>query len=486
MQINSDSMLLRGCWATLVFVLLSGFLSPPAAHAQQPLTIQQSGEVSNSGFGAGQAQQVANPQIGVLYGAPFSTDHLFGTWGGARSWLEDHGVLIDLDWLTENAGNISGGRTKNFAFSGQVGLTVDLDLQKLLGLTGARFHGLVINGNGRNLSNDAIGDDLATVQEIYGGRGNVIAHLVYAYGEQALAHDRVDIVAGWLPVGSFFASSPLYCNFMNVLFCGNPHPLPNYPGEMDWPQASFGGIVRVLPTRNTYVMVGLFSVDTDFGTGGGGISGWAWADPHKSGVSIPVEIGYVPYIGRNNLVGHYKLGYDRDTHQYADVTNSLLPPGTQPIGHPRNVYYALLDQMLLRQGKGPTDGLIAFGGWVHADARVSPLTQQVFTGLTETGAAWGRAGDTLGVAWHWIEMSAGFTRAQEAQQLLGNGTGLSLDGFGPSYGPQNTEQVVELDYTAGIYHGVTLMPDFQYIIRPGATTNTRNAAVLGFRSNINF
>ena len=460
-------------------------LVPLAAKAQQaPPT-------ANSGFATGPSQQISEPGLGPLFGPVFPSDHLFGDWGGTRTWLENHGIEVDLDNLTENLGNITGGRRETFTTSGQTALEVDLDLAKLAGIPNTAFHTMIVNGNGRNLATDSIGDDLATPQEIYGGRGNVVAHMVYAYGETTFANNRVDLTGGWLPVGTYFAASPLYCDFLNVLFCGNPHPLPNYPGEDDWPQASFGGQVRVLPTKHTYVMLGLYSVDTSYGTGGGGNSGWAWADPHKSGVSIPVELGWVPSFGPHHLIGHYKVGYDRDKHRYADVLTGTtgrpyLVDGSAPLGHDRDMVYLLADQMLLRQGSGDTDGVILFGGWVHASNDVSPLSEHAFVGLTSIGSAWGRPADTVGVAFQWIEMSGGFTRAQEIAQDLGAQQPLSLDGFGPSYGPQNTEDVVELDYQAAVYRGVTFVPDFQYLIRPGATTTIPNAAVLGFRTNINF
>ena len=82
-------------------------------------------------------------------------------------------------------------------------------------------------------------------------------------------------------------------------------------------------------------------------------------------------------------------------------------------------------------------------------------------------------------------MSSSFTRAQEAAEAAGEAFPLAVDGFN-AYGPQNTEQVAEINYAATVYRGVTLMPDFQYMIRPGATTRTPDAAILGFRSNINF
>ncbi len=488
-------------WRVQIFCGLLGFvacvaLQPGPAWSQQPAnatnaTNQPGQSAPHAGFAAGPSQQISTPGLGPLFGAPFSEDHLFGDWQGARSWLADKGVAVDLDWLTENSGNITGGRREAFDFAGQVGLEIDLDLDKLAGLSGSAFHFMAVNGNGRNTSLDAIGDDLATTQEIYGGRGNVIAHLVYAYLEQSIDKDRIDLAGGWMPVGTYFAASPLYCRFMNVLFCGNPHPLPNYPGEEDWPQASFGGQVRWVPVPQLYFMLGLHSTDTDFNTGGGGISGWAWADPHKSGVSIPVELGWVPRFGSHNLVGHYKLGYDHDTHEYGDVYRSQLGGPTLLVGgpavdHHRDMYYVLVDQMLMRLGKTDTDGLIAFAGYLHATDSVSPFTQHAFVGLTMTGDPWGRPKDYVGMDFHWIEVSGDFTRAQELDEALGTQTPLTIAGSGPAYGPQNTEQIIELNYNATVFHGVTVMPDFQYLIRPGATTRTPDAAVLGFRTNVNF
>ena len=357
-----------------------------AAHAQTPA---DANKPPNSNFATGPSQQVAEPRLGPLFGPIFGPDHLFGDWGGARTFLHDRGIDVALDYITENAGNITGGRQQAFRTAGQVGLEIDLDLGKLAGLPNNAFHTMMVNGEGRSLGADALGDDLETPQEIYGGRGNVIDHLVYAYDEQTLLDNRLDLVGGWLPVGTYFASSPINCDFMNVTTCGNPHPLPNYPGEEDWPQADFGVQARYLLARRFYVMAGLYQVDIDFGTSGGGISGWAWADPHKSGVSIPVEAGWVPQFGPDNLIGHYKVGVDVDTHRYANVSGGAGTP------HGRQAEYILVDQMLVRQGHGDTAGVIAFGGIVHETASVSPLEAQAFGGMVATGAPWGRPEDTL-------------------------------------------------------------------------------------------
>ena len=447
---------------------------------------QQNPAQATGGFGATPSQQIGNVNVGPLFSPPFGADHLFGDWYGARTYLADHGVNVLADYLTEDFGNITGGRKQGFDYVGQLGLEVDLDFGKLAHLDGFSTHTVIVQRAGRNLSADYIGDSLGTVQEIYGGGGNVLAHLVYTYGEYELPNKRVDIAAGALPVGTFFAASPLYCDFVNVLGCGNPHPIPNYPGEPDWPASTFGGQIRVLPTIDTYLMAGAFQVNPNFS----GRSGFKLFNGGTTGVSFPVEAGYVPRIGPNNLVGHYKLGYDFDSSSYPGL---LQDANGQPFvlsGNPprqvknRNMFYVLVDQMLLRTGKQDTDGVVALGGYVHADRNISPLADHLFGGVATSAAVIGRPKDSFGALFHWIHMSGQLTKTQELE--VANQLPLTSGGFGPVYGIQGNEETVELEYTAQVYRGVTFEPDFQYIIHPGATGATRDAAALGFRTNVQF
>lgn len=459
-----------------VLVLLLLLLWTPLAQAQQ-----QPGPTSMQPPPA-----AVNPVIPPLFSAPFGDEHLFGDWGGVRTWLQDRGINVGLDYLTESAGIVSGGQRHGVDYSGQVGLSIDLDGGKLFNLPGFALHSVIVQGNGRSASKDFLGDDLDAVQEIYGGRGNVIAHLVYLYAEQVLADGRVDLAAGWLPVGTYFAASPLYCDFMNVIFCGNPHPLPVYPGEPDWPAANWGGQARVFVTPTVYAMAGLFQVNPNFG----GISGWDLFKRGSTGVSIPVEIGWVPRFGPNGLIGHYKVGFDEDTSSYPDL---FFGSGGVPValsgqpGQPRNgrrMYYVLVDQMLARTGPSDTDGVIAFGGWLHADRDTSPFENHVFAGIVSTAAFMGRPQDTLGFAANWFEVSGALTATQQLEQTFG--LPLTGGGLGTPVGVQSQEETLEAMYTVKVYRGVSLMPDIQYIIHPGATARVRNALALGLRTNIAF
>jgi porin len=462
-------------------VVLVGVLLPllaPLARAQQQLT----------GSPVQPAPSAAPPTVTypALNSQPFGTEHLFGDWAGGRTWLHDRGIDVGLNYFSETAAIVSGGVRQGVTYTSQIGLSIDLEGEKALNLPGFALHSVIVERNGRSASADYLHDDLDAVQQIYGGGGEVAAHLVYLYGEQQFDNGRVDIAGGRLPVGTFFASSPLYCEFLNVIFCGNPHPLPNYPGEPDWPAATWGGQARVYVVPTVYVMSGLFQVNPNFG----GISGWDVFEHGTTGLSVPVEVGWTPSFGPDRLLGHYKLGFDEDTSTYPDL---FLGADGRPValtglpGQPRDgrrMYYAFADQMIARTGQGDTDGLIAFGGVVHADAATSPLENQVFGGLSSTASFIGRPQDTLGVAASWFEVSGALTATQQLEQTLGQP--LTGGGLGTPTGVQSHEVELEAMYTVKAYRGVAITPDVQYIINPGGTPRTRNAVSLGLQVNATF
>jgi porin len=422
----------------------------------------------------------------ALNSQPFGTQHLGGDWGGARPWLEDHGIYIGVNYYPEIAAIVEGGQRQGIDYTSQFGLSVDLDGQKLLGWSGFALHSVIVQRNGRSASADFLHDDLDAVQQIFGGGGDVAAHLVYLYGEQQLDSGRVDIAGGRLPVGTFFASSPLYCNFINVIFCGNPHPIPVYPGEPDWPAATWGGQARVFVLPTVYVMGGAFQANPNFG----GRSGWNFFEQGTTGLSIPLEIGWTPSFGQDHLLGHYKVGFDNDSSSYPNlfVSTNGLPiavsglPG-QPV-HGRRMYYVLVDQMLVRTGKGDTDGIVAFGGFVHADAGISPLENQLFGGVLSSASFLGRPQDSLGFAASWFQVSGALTATQQLEDLLDEP--LTGGGLGTPLGVQSHEAELEAIYIAKVYRGVSIEPDIQYINNPGGTPGAHNALSLGLQLSVTF
>jgi len=150
--------------------------------AATALAQQQPGQ--GTGGPVTQAQQTStNPTPPPLYSAPFGDQHLLGDWGGVRTWLESRGIDLGVNYFSETAGIVSGGQRQGVDYTSQIGLSIDLDGDKLLNLPGFALHSVIVERNGRSASADYLRDDLDAVQQIYGGGGDVIASRT-VYGTQ--------------------------------------------------------------------------------------------------------------------------------------------------------------------------------------------------------------------------------------------------------------------------------------------------------------
>ncbi len=405
--------------------------------------------------------------------------------------LRAAGVALLLDNTNEFAGIISGPQ-KGATNSGQYGFETDIDWQKLAGLTGFSTHTVVVGRYGIPASR-IFGDNLNPSQEIYGGGGNVAVHLVYAYGEETLAGGRFDITAGRIPFLNDFSSSPLYCNFMNNSFCGNPKASSDNPAHSSYPDGNWATRVRVRPTKSTYIQTGIFfSEENIYSAGNGFRSGFRFSSAQINGEAFPVELGYEPLVGPDKLPGHYKLGfaYDNVNHSdgYFDIDGSALGETGLPPRQRKGTTAAwvLFDQMLLRNGPGDTNGLIVFGGYYHNDPSTSTRNDQYEIALLDQGFWKARPKDLVGVAFNYLQVSNALTRTEELQQELG----LPITGNGAQFyddstpGIQSHTMDIEANYQIHVMRGVTFAPDFQYFIRPNAQTNLHNAALLGFKTHI--
>ncbi|HEX3575187.1 MAG TPA: carbohydrate porin [Rhodopila sp.] len=430
----------------------------------------------NNGVGAGQSEALVPPPAPV----PTSGDHLFGDWGGLRTELHDIGIDVALDWVSEVAGNVSGGVKQGTTYAGQVALGVDVDWEKLAGVRGFSTHFGLVNREGASDSEN-FGDNLLAVQEVYGGGGGVLVHMVYSYAEQSLLNGRIDIKLGLMPVLNDFNASPLFCNFMSGTVCGNPKELDGGDAGMSiYPNGVWGTRIRVRPTAQTYIQAGVYQVSQGLG-GPDDRAGFDLDGSQNSGVEVPVEVAYEPLIGPQAMPGHYKLGFAYDSSSnaaYFDSAGALLS-GIRGTGNKTN-YWVAADQMIHRNGPGAADGIILLAGYVHADPALSPYTDQVYVGALDRDFWPSRPLDTIGVLFDYQHVSDQLA----TEQMLDAEYGLPL--ANGATGIQTNEAVLEVNYDFHVLPGLSVEPDFQYVIRPNAQSNIGNAAVFGFKSHISF
>jgi len=409
--------------------------------------------------------------------------HIFGDWNGYRKTLAELGITYSLTYTAESVYNVAGGLRSGFDYAHQIGLGVNLDWEKIAGIQGFTTHTNIINRAGRNASGDYVGDTVIQAQEIYGAGFGMAAKLVWFYGEQKLFNDRVNIAFGRLAPGTDFNASPLYCNFMTLTICGHDRALTANQGFEDWPMSVWGGRIRGRPTDDTYIMVGVyqsqpFPSDTAPYTQGGH-SGWDWTFQGTTGASIPIEVAYQPVIGKDKLPGHYKLGFNWDSTNYPD---NFFDVNGMPLAltglpgmphHGRWQFWATADQMVLRNGPNPNDGLILLATFVHDESDTTLFNNFVWTGLIDRGFWRERPNDQVAFAFTYYDVSHKLTDTEQLQQILGDPLA------GGALGVQRYAVVLEANYGITVAPGLLFQPELEYFMRPGGTNAVPNAFLIG-------
>lgn len=458
------------------------------------------GLLTSTCLGSAALAQVTDRAVGAGPGGPVSppapppatqaidappVDHLLGDWGGIQPTLSSLGINLQVEGISEFAGNVSGGTRQGATFANQIGIQNDINWERLAGITGLSTHVIMVNRSGSSDSR-VFGDNLLPVQEIYGSGGNVAVHLVSVYAQETLLDKRLDIAAGRMNVENDFASSPLYCGFMNNGLCGDPKALPGGDiGHSAYPDAVWSARVKVRPTDQTYVTTGVYEVNQGLYSDANFRTGFKFDTSQDSGFYLPIELGWEPLLGAAKLPGHYKLGFGYDTSSnYKDFGNPLAAAGvpgydTKTRGG-NSQFWALADQMLVRNGDGDRNGLIALAGLVVNDGNNTAYANQYFLGLLDHGFWAARPDDGVGLLATYVSVSNRLGNVEAAE--LANGLPLSNN----ATGIQSHEMILETNYDIHVVNGLNFQPDFQYVIRPNAQSNIENAAVFGFRARVEF
>src|SRR5271155_2832229 len=77
--------------------------------------------------------------------------HLFGTWGGQRTHLQERGVSFDFQYVSDSLWNLKSVQPERFASWNRFRGTVDIDFGKLTGWHDLYFHATALWQGGGNL-----------------------------------------------------------------------------------------------------------------------------------------------------------------------------------------------------------------------------------------------------------------------------------------------------------------------------------------------
>jgi len=419
-------------------------------------------------------------------------DTLTGTWNGLRTTLEDAGVKFGLQEQSEVWGNMSGGLRSGVVYNGLTTAGVTLDLEKLLGWTGAKFFVDAYQIHGHGPSANLVGN-LQVVSNIEATRDTKLYQL---WLEQVLLNGKLTIRLGQEGANDQMMISRYAALLLNSSFGFPGLPAADLPsGGPNYPMATPFVRVQLQATDQITLVGAVFNGDPAHpGIG----------DPQlrdKGGVAFRVNdhvlgFGELWYsinqgAGAKGLSGTYKLGAWYDSAHFSDQLfdgNGLSLANPASSGVPRAhstgfAVYAIVDQMIWQKSGDSKQGVGVFLQVMGAPAEFNLSNLFIEAGMNWMAPFEGRDSDIFGFGVSYLAISP-------ATRRYGNDL-ILYTGSGSPYA--SNETVIEVTYLAQVTPWWTLQPDLQYVVNPGAGVPAggsikalKNAFVGGVRATITF
>ncbi|MBS6033021.1 MAG: carbohydrate porin [Pantoea sp.] len=409
------------------------------------------------------------------------SEWMFGDWGGYRTQLQNDGIKFDVNYTMESAANLGGGADTNttMRYSDQWSFGTNFDLEKLLDWQDAEFQMTITNRDGQNLS-EQVADKrtgmLSSVQEVY-GRGQTW-RLTQFWLRKGLFNDVVDLKAGRVTVGEDFDNFD--GNLFQNLALGSGQA-GNWRGDrwFNWPVSQWGGRIKLNITPEVFFQVGFYNQNrANYDRG----DGFRLDTSNSEGNLVPVELGWKPTLGAQKLPGNYRIGYYYSSAN-GDVYGSWRNGAYQDQDHAYGGYL-LLQQQLTTQDGDVNRGLGVRVQAVMNDHKTSKTDNYQSIAFTWKGPFDARPDDEIGVGAARIHVNSDYTRSLR-QQNQANGES-SFDS--PTYLPiqDGSEYNYEVYYNAKVTNWMSLRPNLQYVVAPGAVSEVKDAFIGGISANIAF
>ena len=382
---------------------------------------------------------------------------LTGDWGGARNDLAKKGLTIDLSLTQTLQGNLGGGQKFTWPYQGSTDLFINIDTGKM-GLWPGGFikiHAENRFGNANRYTAALMPGNTDSLFPVPGEDTATLSEVVYT---QFLSPKFAVTMGKMQPRDTNVFSHSETEQFMGMPFVFNPALATTLP--MDF----LGAGIVVFPTD--WLTVTALVVDSE---GEANTSGFDTAFDGGTSVFNTWEFKVEPC----GLPGHQRLGWtwsDRSQVLLGQnprliLRNILmgLPPMLQRRSRDWSFLYDF-DQYLYTVEDDPDRGIGVFGRFGLTDGKTNPIQHFYSIGVGGKGLIPGRANDTFGVGYYYVNLSSDLPR------IIRNRT--------------EDEQGVELYYNIAVTPWLHITPDLQIIdpVRSGLGTTT----VFGVRMQMDF
>jgi porin len=438
---------------------------------------------------------VAGPHPARAEGGFDADSHLFGDLGGSRLWLQEKGVTVNVQEISELVAVPSGGLRRGAVYEGLTLASLMFDTEKLGMWKGGTLFISALQIHGRGPSRNLVGN-LQTVSTIEASRTTRLSGLYY---EQSLLDDHLSIRAGQFAADEEFLTNQYSAKFANASFGFPSLPAIDLPsGGPAYPLPTPGVRIKLKPTSAFTVLAAVFNGDPA-GPGAG--------DPQErnaDGARFRTHDGTIGFVEAQYttdpsegdpapLASTYRIGAWLHSQSFPDQrvdSNgvSLVSANSTGSGkrHQGNYsVYASVDQRLWSPSddKDLKRGIGAFARVMGSPADRNLVDFAASAGMIWIGALADRPDDTIGIGVNYLHVS------RQAQGLDADMNRLDAAGI-PI---RSSETAVELNYLAQ-FGWLQVQPTLQYIVRPGGGVLNpngsrkvlHNALVLGLRGIVTF
>jgi porin len=373
-------------------------------------------------------------------------EHASGDWFGLRGALEDEGVELTLVLQADPSANLSGGLRRGTVVRVPLQAGLDVDAERLLGWRGGRLHAGAQTFDGRNATDELVGD-LQGFNNVDAERLRQVSEL---WLEQRLLGDRLRIKLGKADANADFARVFASGEFLN----SSGGYSPTIQGFPTYPDPAMSLSVFGKPAGFLSLGAGLFDGATQAGCHGRtGNRGFGTFFGAPDALFVVGEMGLHFTLG--GRPGRLGFGSWKHTGTFERFDGSARRGTT---GH-----YGVFEQRLAQAGDDEDRGLDLFAQLGTSDPGLSEIEEHVSIGLAAKGALRGRPRDVAGVMLSSVRMSA---RCPEA-------------------GARRRETAIEAYYGVQLQPWLIVKPDVQYILNPGAR-GASNALVATLRTTVSF
>ena len=364
-------------------------------------------------------------------------------------------VSLGMTYAGDLWANTAGGLRHGEKYLDNLDLTATIDAEKAFQIPGGTFFFYGLYNNDKTLSDTLVGD----LQAVSNIDTTTAFRLYEAWYEQAFGDDRGSLKVGLYDLNSEFdaidTAGPFLLSSHGI---GAEFAQTGQNGPSIFPVTSLAGRLQFQISDTVLVRAAVLDAvpgslmhtrrtAIKLGNGDGALVVG----------EIEAEVG-----GSIAAVGVWNYTADFDHVLEVDGTGAPVRQGGN-----RGVYIEA-ERKFADSAEDP--GLAVFGRLGFAESELNQFSRYAGGGVTYQGLLPDRPDDTLGLAVAHVANGSPFRRAQ---LLAGTPVGKS-------------ETNVELTYRAPLTDWLTVQPDAQWVINPGADPSLQNAFVVGLRFEIGF